>query len=226
MSIDNVTGTLENSLAQLIDSAYAMGHKLRSTIIEGSNTDLADEMFAFLKSQATPISVLRQLQESLAHRHKASPTAHLMSSRLLVDCYHQQCKVPTETIHYGIGSHCGKMLYLEQTVATPLESSSAVHANADDSFSHQLLGQGEQHGSVLVCYFHMHPGRGPGTTRPSGIDTNYQERLEAGGYRAIGCIFSRDGYLRFFSNQLKYRVIVTGKGIDHVKENIYKINCC
>jgi len=64
--------------------------------------------------------------------------------------------------------------------------------------THRLLILLETFGHRLVGHAHSHPGTGPNATRPSGIDENFQRRLENGGHSAIGAIFSRDGWVRFF----------------------------
>ena len=81
----------------------------------------------------------------------------------------------------------------------------------------------EEDGARLIACFHSHPGTGRSATGPSGIDIGTQERLERGGYPAVGAIFSRDGWVRFYSVDRKFRVEVTGKGGEARGEKIFKL---
>jgi hypothetical protein len=51
---------------------------------------------------------------------------------------------------------------------------------------------------------------------------NYQKRLEAGGYNAIGGIFTRDGQIRFFSHKLPFMVEVYGKGVEQIEDTLFR----
>ncbi len=68
-----------------------------------------------------------------------------------------------------------------------------------------------------------HPSRGINSNNPSSTDFSNQERLEKGNYKTIGGIFSRDGYLRFFSDKLQYKISISGKGVENVSKGVYKL---
>jgi hypothetical protein len=80
-----------------------------------------------------------------------------------------------------------------------------------------------EHGLKLHAVFHSHPTRG--VPRESSIDRRLQEQLEAAGYPAIQAVFSQDGYVRFFSNQRPFTIIIHGKGVQqHVADpQVYRI---
>jgi len=82
----------------------------------------------------------------------------------------------------------------------------------------------EKDGTRLNACFHSHPGTGKAATGPSGIDIGTQKRLERGGYPTIGAIFSRDGWVRFYSVDLEFEVEVTGKGGENRGEKIFKLD--
>ncbi|MFB6075742.1 MAG: hypothetical protein ABEK17_01220 [Candidatus Aenigmatarchaeota archaeon] len=82
----------------------------------------------------------------------------------------------------------------------------------------------EKRGNRMLSYFHSHPGSGQGATRPSGTDYDTQEKFERGGYPAIGAIFSRDGYIRFYSYARAFQIEVSGKGGEQVEQGIFKLD--
>jgi hypothetical protein len=59
---------------------------------------------------------------------------------------------------------------------------------------------------------------------PSGIDTEMHTRLEQGGHKAIGAIFTADGSIGFFTVNLQFDVTVLGQGVQRVGENIYRLS--
>ena len=84
----------------------------------------------------------------------------------------------------------------------------------------------DQHNHKLFMTLHSHPGSGKDATHPSSIDMDYARRLEMGGYVAIGAIFDRMGYVRFYSHKMPFRVSVYGAGVEVIDEQhrIYKIS--
>lgn len=87
-----------------------------------------------------------------------------------------------------------------------------------------LIKLEEEQGNRLTAYFHSHPGEGIGATEPSDVDIDTQEKLERGGYPVIGAIFSRDGYIRFFSDQRDFEVEISGKGGEQIEKNVVKLS--
>ena len=71
----------------------------------------------------------------------------------------------------------------------------------------------------MVC--HSHPGRGINANLPSSTDMDHQLRLERGGYKCISCIFSRDGYVRFFSAGFPFAVDIFGEGVKDLGYNTF-----
>ena len=63
-----------------------------------------------------------------------------------------------------------------------------------------------------------HPGSGADSTQPSGIDYRHHRRLEKGGFQALGIIMTRDGYVRFYTDEMiSYKV-------NNPKRKIIEIN--
>ena len=99
-------------------------------------------------------------------------------------------------------------LEFSYTVRTP----GGAEGKIEDT--HALLLNLERFGHRLLAHFHSHPGKGVEGTLPSGIDERYQERLEAGGHRAIGAIFGRDGFVRFFSKNVPFQIHIFGEEVE------------
>jgi len=153
----------------------------------------------------------------------SSVPTFLVSAELLYQVYLKLREVQTESIMYASGVRYGSFLTVERLVPVDLEASEYGYASASIGSTSRVLARLEQFGSVLTCYFHAHPGKGPSSNHPSNIDIANQARLETGGYRTIGGIFSRDGYLRFFSDKMESRVELSGKGIENVGPNLYRL---
>jgi hypothetical protein len=82
----------------------------------------------------------------------------------------------------------------------------------------------DEWGNALYGLFHSHPGQGAPATRPSSIDLATHERYERR-YPLIGCIFVRDGTLRFFSATTTFSITICGKGVATINEDehVFKI---
>jgi hypothetical protein len=107
-----------------------------------------------------------------------------------------------------------------------LSEQSTVGAVADPLALKQALSAMESWGHALQGLFHSHPGQGALATRPSSIDFDTHERFERGGVPLVGCIFVRDGHLRFFRHSSDpFTITITGTGIVPINEaeHVYKI---
>lgn len=147
----------------------------------------------------------------------------IIGSEVLYAAFRMLNECQTESILYGIGNQFGNVYTIERLVPLKLEDSGVAYACADAASSAKVLIDLEPYGSLLTGYFHTHPGRGPGANRPSSVDITNQAQLEQSNYRTIGGIFSRDGYLRFFSDQMTFAVDISGKGVEHVQTNLWKL---
>lgn len=200
--VDQVSGLATAGLADL-----------RQALAAG---DLADA--EHLHRDLKPVLELQHAAVDLAATlaHTATRPLFLMSAALLYEAYHRLGAIQTEAILYGAGFRLGDLCVVEQVQSVDLAASERGYAAAEQHHTATLLRDLARRGSVVTAYFHMHPGRGPGANYPSSIDLANQERLERGGFVAVGGIFSRDGYLRSFSHRLQYTLHITGKGVRHV----------
>jgi hypothetical protein len=98
-----------------------------------------------------------------------------------------------------------------------------VGVTADTRSTHKLLIKLEQFGHRLLAHFHSHPGNGPDSTNPSGIDENFQRRLESAGHVAVMAIFSRDGFVRFVRMDQNIEIEIYGEGVETHAPGIFRL---
>lgn len=106
----------------------------------------------------------------------------------------------------------------------PLARATVNGVTADLSLAHEKLLEIEQYGHVVLVVMHSHPGQGAQSVRESSIDRQAQHRYEIAGYRSLTGIVSRDGYVRFFTNNITYKLDIHGNGIQQISEGLYRLN--
>ena len=150
--------------------------------------------------------------------------AYIVGSWFLKDCHTYLCGKPVEDMHYVSGLRFKNFLTLERLTKFELSSQSVCLVKGELSSSFRSLMDIEGHGYCLTAWFHSHPGRGKESVFVSPTDKRTQRTLEAGQYQAIGAVFSQDGYIRFFSDNLEFTLMVLGKGVEQIDENVYRIS--
>lgn len=165
---------------------------------------------------------IEHVKELVRGTQPLEPT-FLVSTELLYTSSEQLSKHETEVILYATGTAFDNLFTIERLVDVELERSEYGRATTSIAASTRIMAELDKRGSLLTAYLHMHPGRGKSANHPSQIDLTNQMQLETAGYRTIGIIFSRDGYIRFFSYQMPFRIYITGKGVRHVGEHNYQL---
>lgn len=142
-----------------------------------------------------------------------------IGSLFLKECFEYLTSSPEEVIHLVSGIELEKDIFLLDKLERVEYQANMVGAKADvkDLFK-KLIELDEKYGHLLLAVFHSHPFGGVAGACPSGIDRNLQENLEKSGYQAIQAVFSRDGYIRFFSNKLSFEIEIYGKGLEKISE--------
>ena len=140
---------------------------------------------------------------------------YVMSALFLRRCHEELTFDKNEAMFYVSGVEQGGCICLTDIVEFEMKyrSTSGVHGDPESVFRAVLKLR--QAGQSLFAWFHSHPG-GRATCTPSATDMGMQRRLEDVGYPAVGGIFTRDGALRFFSADRRFRVQIHGKGVEHV----------
>ncbi len=196
--------------------------KLKEAIIDNYDIEHADSIFTRLCDFSQTKLVLSEISNEISSSTIEIPE-FMMSSEILYKAFHKLNSIKTESILYAVGNNYNNSYSIERLIELELDQSEYGYAKANDIFSSKALIDLEEYGTLLTCYFHAHPGRGINSNNPSDIDYSYQKRLESGKYKTIGGIFSRDGYLRFFSDKLQYKISISGKGVEYVSRNVYKL---
>ena len=150
--------------------------------------------------------------------------SYRVGSWFLMDCYAELCKKPVEVMEHVCGLDFGNYVMWERLNRFDLSVQNMLFVKGEASSNLASLVDIEEHGYILSGWVHSHPGKGEGSVYPSGTDIKNQKTLEAAKYSVLGAIFSQDGYIRFFADNFKFNVEVMGRGIEHVKENLYKIS--
>jgi len=149
------------------------------------------------------------------------PLIYITSSLFLYNCFKYLISMgENEVMHFVTGIKLGHIRTLDYMQKVTMKCQSPVYVETEINSVFKVLGMmDEEFGHYLHAYFHSHPGS---FSSPSGIDVNYQKRLEAGHYNAIGVIFTRDGQIRFFSHKLPFTVEVYGKGVEQIEDTLFQ----
>ena len=149
---------------------------------------------------------------------------YLVGSRCLWGCFEHLMSRNTEMLHNVSGVKHDGIYTLERLEPLELDESSPVYARSNLLSTKDTLMGMHQYGYLLTGVFHSHPGLGREAVHPSQIDIKNQKKLEDAGYRCISGIFSKDGWVRFFTVNHPFKVVVEGKGVERVEENLFKLH--
>lgn len=147
----------------------------------------------------------------------------MVSTLFLHESFKELTKDKNEQFFFITGAAINGVFVLDQRVELSHEKRTMMGVVADVKSTHRLLIKLEQFGHRLLAHFHSHPGTGAESTHPSGIDQNFQQRLESAGHIAVAAIFSRDGYIRFFRLDQNLEIEIHGEGVQKHAENIYRL---
>jgi hypothetical protein len=167
------------------------------------------------------LSLERIEQEKI--RNPDGPRRYAVSSWFLHDCFKKLTADADEQFFFITGAEVEGVLVLDQCAEFARHRRSRMGVVADMPETHNLLIRLEQFQHKFLAHFHSHPGKGPGSTRPSGTDDDFQLRLEKGGHLALMAIFSRDGYIRFTRHDGNYELEIYGEGVENYAPNIYRL---
>jgi hypothetical protein len=164
------------------------------------------------------------LGRGTAPEPERAETLYLVGASFLKSTFETLTATPDEHLVYATGPEDGKQAFaLSQLVTFKLAEQTAVSAAPDPASQAEALTELDRRGERLLAVLHSHPGYGADRTAPSPDDRLTQEGLERMGYPAIGAIFSRDGFIRFFSVNRRFRVAVSGTGVERAGDHIYHL---
>ena len=147
---------------------------------------------------------------------------YLVSSLFLHENYDLMKNDSIETFYYVTGPETCGIKILDKIEKFGYEERSGVFAKANTKESTQILIKLDLHSHRLWGYFHSHTEPGASGTNPSWLDLRLRNTLDRGGHKAIGVIFSKDGFIRFFSSK-PFQIIIYGEGVEKVNEELYHL---
>ena len=156
-------------------------------------------------------------------REPGDPRRFAVSSLFLYESYKKLTADQNEQFFFVTGSEVEGVHVLDQWAEFAHQRRSRVGVVADVPSTHNLLIKLEQFGHKFLAHFHSHPGNGPSATQPSGIDQNFQKRLESAGHLAVMAIFSRDGFIRFIRLDQNLELEIYGEGVEKHAPGIYRL---
>ena len=213
---------------QLIDGF--LSEKLQATLDELRRQAWQTDGSEMPEAPYDALKRLRQLRAALTtlmSEGEATDSRHsvyLISASFLREAFAALTRTRDEHLVYATGPDDGKRLFaLTRLVRFNLAQRGLAHAAPERTSQLTALSQLDKNGERLLATFHSHPGRGAGSTTPSGVDLSTQRGLEKNGYPAIGAVFSRDGYVRFYSVNRLFHVTVSGAGVKQVSDQLFQI---
>jgi hypothetical protein len=148
---------------------------------------------------------------------------YAVSSLFLHESFTKLTADQDEEFFFITGNEVEGVFVLDQWAEFAHQKRSLVGVTADPRSTHRLLIKLEQFGHRLLAHFHSHPGNGAEATHPSGIDQNFQKRLESAGHVAVMAIFSRDGFIRFVRLDQDVEIEIYGQGVEKHAPGVYKL---
>jgi len=178
----------------------------------------------FLKIRQTN-EFLKSL-EQIGSGSQDSPSGrrrYAVSSLFLHESFKKLTADRDEEFFFITGNEIDGVFVLDQWAEFAHQKRSMLGVTADTRSTHKLLIKLEQFGHRLLAHFHSHPGNGADATSPSGIDENFQKRLEGAGHVAVMAIFSRDGFVRFIRLDHNLEIEIHGSGVERHAPGIYRL---
>lgn len=149
---------------------------------------------------------------------------YLISASFLQSAHRALTKTRDEDLMYATGPDDGtRLCAITKLVTFNLAQKGIAHATPELASQVRALMQLDKNEERLLSTLHSHPGNGVRATTPSNTDLSTQRGLEKNGYPAIGVVFSRDGYIRFYSVNRPFRVTVSGAGVKQVDDCLFQI---
>lgn len=153
-------------------------------------------------------------------------TKFVVDALFLADSFRYVCGAGLdEVFHYVTGVELDGTFVLTRIVPVAFSEQSSGGVRVEDGSNIRTLERLDGWGLPLLAHFHSHPGVGMSATTPSGKDRRFVGRLARGGHIAVGAIFSRDGFVRFYAHDsVPFSVEVKGHHVEGVGEDVFKVD--
>lgn len=176
--------------------------------------EVTSNLFRDITNMNEFIGTLDEIAATIEAKRSNGVPRLVVSSYFLHECFKKLTADKSEQVSFITGVEMDGSFVLNQILELEPDKRTVGGVSANGGFTHKLLITLERFGHRLLAHFHSHPGNGPESTRPSGIDERFQTRLESAGHMAVAAIFSRDGFVRFFRMDSNFEVEVFGKGAE------------
>jgi hypothetical protein len=221
-SSTNTTSALAQRKEKLLAKRESMMANFQKAASVGDQKKLA-RSYDQIRQTNDFLSALEQI-ESESMPNADGPRQYAVSSLFLHESFKKLTADANEQFFFVTGTEINQTMVLDQWIDLVHERRSMVGVTTDPKVSHRLLIKLEQFGHKLLAHFHSHPGTGYESTRPSGTDVSFQQRLEGAGHVALMVIFSRDGFVRFLRLDDNVEVKIYGEGVEAHGRNIYRLS--
>ena len=193
-----------------IDSNIEMLSRKIAQACKEYNTEKANSFF----QQTLFTGKIGKLLTDLLPTTQTDKPVFVISSMFLRDSYNLlNIDKKIESLHFLTGPRIGNVNVLDRIVDFEKEVQTSVFAKGKSGSVSKVLIELAKHEHKLLGCFHVHPGNGATATLPSSTDLTLQQNFDRGGYKVLHAIFSRDGYVRFYSS-LDFEIQIYGKGLE------------
>ncbi len=171
------------------------------------------------------VPLFRKLQwlEALGRIEESKTPVYVFSSWMLKDSFQYCTAAPEEAMHFILGVEKDGFAIGTNLVPFGYSHRSVVGATGNHRDTHRISIEAHESGHRILALIHSHPGRGINANRRSSIDEANQ-RIWERTTRVIGAIWSRDGYLRWYSSKLKFDVQIIGNHLKRVNDHVWKLD--
>lgn len=163
----------------------------------------------------------RQALVDLAPARSPVPTL-VVSSWMLKDSFGVCTATEDEGLHLLVGVEHDGVLIPTRIIECDYTRRTAVRATATREGVHKAMADTAEAGHRVFAIIHSHPGSGPEANHPSSIDLRTHELWE-GISSVIGGIWSRDGYLRWFTSAKPFEVQVVGTQMERLGDRLWRL---
>lgn len=166
-----------------------------------------------------------ELLESIQKESESSlrqGRSFVFSSAMLLESFRLCVARPEEGMHFILGVDLDGSLVGTQIVSFPYASRSIAGASGEHAATHAIAIKAHELDHRIIAIIHSHPGSEKEANHPSHIDMKTHETWEQT-HKIVGGIWSRNGFLRWFTAGKAFHVRVIGSRINRIEENVWQL---
>jgi hypothetical protein len=219
---NDVLSNIESQRQQLVKKREALLTAFSKAAATGKQKRLA-ALFLKIRQTNDFLKSLEEIEKAAPPPLEPGRRRYAVSTLFLHESFKKLTADRDEEFFFITGNVVGEVFVLDQWAEFAHQKRTMLGVTADTRSTHKLLIKLEQFGHRLLAHFHSHPGSGAEATHPSGIDENFQRRLESAGHVAVMAIFSRDGFIRFVRLDQDIDIEIYGQGVEKHAPGIYHL---